>query len=39
MTDDSACGIFLEGCVYNGNGGCVDPKASDTSCGSYTGTA
>ncbi|CAK89346.1 unnamed protein product (macronuclear) [Paramecium tetraurelia] len=36
---DSSCGQFLEGCVYNGNGGCVDPKASDTSCGSYTGVS
>ncbi|CAD8113351.1 unnamed protein product [Paramecium primaurelia] len=34
---DSTCGSFLEGCVFNGNGGCVDPKAGDTTCASYTG--
>ncbi|CAD8113555.1 unnamed protein product [Paramecium primaurelia] len=34
---DGTCGSFLEGCVYNGNGGCVDPKAGDTTCASYTG--
>ncbi|CAD8212117.1 unnamed protein product [Paramecium pentaurelia] len=36
--NDDTCGLFLEGCVYNGNGGCVDPKADDTTCASYTGT-
>ncbi|CAD8194464.1 unnamed protein product [Paramecium octaurelia] len=36
---DGTCGSFLDGCVYNGNGGCVDPKAGDTTCGSYTGIA
>ncbi|CAK61922.1 unnamed protein product (macronuclear) [Paramecium tetraurelia] len=36
---DGSCGSFLDGCVYNGNGGCVDPKAGDTTCGSYTGVA
>ncbi|CAD8175771.1 unnamed protein product [Paramecium pentaurelia] len=35
--NDGTCGSFLEGCVYNGNGGCVDPKANDTTCASYTG--
>ncbi|CAD8148182.1 unnamed protein product [Paramecium pentaurelia] len=35
--NDGTCGSFLEGCVYNGNGGCVDPKAIDTTCASYTG--
>ncbi|CAK67225.1 unnamed protein product (macronuclear) [Paramecium tetraurelia] len=34
---DGSCGSFLDGCVYNGNGGCVDPQAEDTICQSYTG--
>ncbi|CAD8211577.1 unnamed protein product [Paramecium octaurelia] len=36
---DGSCGSFLDGCVYNGNAGCVDPKAADTTCASYTGVA
>nr|CAA59447.1 alpha-51D-immobilization antigen [Paramecium tetraurelia] len=36
---DGSCGSFLDGCVYNGNAGCVDPKAGDTTCASYTGVA
>ncbi|CAD8122988.1 unnamed protein product [Paramecium sonneborni] len=36
MADDTACESFLSGCLYDGNGSCVDKSAS---CLSYTGDA
>lgn len=36
MADDTACESFLTGCLYDGNGSCVDKSAS---CTAYTGDA
>lgn len=35
MTGTGDCTTFLDGCIYNGNGGCVDATAT---CLSYYGT-
>lgn len=34
MTDNTSCNIFLTGCLYDGNGSCVDKNAS---CSAYKG--
>jgi hypothetical protein len=31
MTDTTGCGIYLTGCVYDGNDSCVDEDAGCTS--------